>query len=217
MIAYGMPQSWAEKQDRLARKRRDRVLVWGGGAVVASLVTAILAFFSKALAAQPTGGRQAPRGPRRCRTWPPFNSRTRSLTARQVHGKGFRMGWPLICFRHDTPGPDRADDGLAARVDASVLDGDLLLALALPQCRQRALRARFSPSGVRGPVLMHRNAAAAVRHPRREARAAVSSLRPASARQQRPRPDVVREGGAESGAIRTPPHWKLECSRWGNG
>src|SRR4051812_24558847 len=34
LTPYGMPQSWAEKQDRLARKRRDRVLVWGGGAVV---------------------------------------------------------------------------------------------------------------------------------------------------------------------------------------
>ena len=32
-----MPQSWTEKQDRRARKRRDRIIVWGGLAAVAGL------------------------------------------------------------------------------------------------------------------------------------------------------------------------------------
>ena len=48
----GMPQSWAEKQDRLARKRRDRVLVWGGLAAVASLVTATLVLLQEVLVLQ---------------------------------------------------------------------------------------------------------------------------------------------------------------------
>jgi hypothetical protein len=53
----GMPQSWAEKQDRIARKRRDRVLVWGGGAVVASLVTAILVLLLRRK--RPKGGQRS--------------------------------------------------------------------------------------------------------------------------------------------------------------
>src|SRR5215217_7097207 len=37
-----MPQSLSEKRDRLARARRDLALVWGGAAVIGSVVTAVL-------------------------------------------------------------------------------------------------------------------------------------------------------------------------------
>jgi hypothetical protein len=37
-----MPQSGTEKQDRRARKRRGRIIVWGGLAAVAGLVSGIL-------------------------------------------------------------------------------------------------------------------------------------------------------------------------------